>query len=52
MREAVEGKENVITEEEAKKILEDCMRIVYYRDCRAFKMVRAPNLAKITPDIE
>lgn len=29
------------TEEEARSLLEDCMRVLYYRDCRALNKVLA-----------
>ncbi|GLB40676.1 putative proteasome endopeptidase complex, beta subunit [Lyophyllum shimeji] len=34
LRTAVEGKEDILTEEEAYKILEQSMRVLYYRDAR------------------
>jgi 20S proteasome alpha/beta subunit len=39
LRKAVEGRENVLTEEEASRILEECMRILYYRDSRSLDKV-------------
>ncbi|CAL1702810.1 unnamed protein product [Somion occarium] len=35
LRTAVEGKEDTLTEEEARKILEDAMRVLFYRDARS-----------------
>lgn len=35
LRTAVEGKENTLTEDEARKILTDCMRVLFYRDARS-----------------
>ncbi|KAG9316235.1 proteasome endopeptidase complex beta subunit [Chiua virens] len=35
LRKAVEGYENVLTEEQARKILEDSMRVLFYRDARS-----------------
>ncbi|KAH7886629.1 proteasome endopeptidase complex beta subunit [Phlebopus sp. FC_14] len=35
LRKAVEGFENVLTEEQARKILEDNMRVLFYRDARS-----------------
>ncbi|EIW77841.1 proteasome endopeptidase complex beta subunit [Coniophora puteana RWD-64-598 SS2] len=35
LRKAVEGKEDTLTEEEARKILEDSMRVLFYRDARS-----------------
>jgi 20S proteasome subunit beta 7 len=40
LRKQVEGREAQITEAEAKKILEDCMRVLYYRDARSLNNVR------------
>lgn len=39
LRKAVEGREDVITEEEARKILEDSMRVLFYRDARSLNKV-------------
>ncbi|KAJ1992179.1 Proteasome subunit beta type-7 [Coemansia spiralis] len=47
LRKVVEGREDEITEEEAVKIIEDCMRVLYYRDARAFnKLTRAKVTAQ------
>ncbi|KZT30284.1 proteasome endopeptidase complex beta subunit [Neolentinus lepideus HHB14362 ss-1] len=35
LRRAVEGRADTLTEEEAAKILEDCMRVLFYRDARS-----------------
>ncbi|KIM58013.1 hypothetical protein SCLCIDRAFT_129199 [Scleroderma citrinum Foug A] len=35
LRKAVEGYEDVLTAEQAQKILEDCMRVLFYRDARS-----------------
>ncbi|KAF8228692.1 proteasome endopeptidase complex, beta subunit [Tricholoma matsutake] len=35
LRTAVEGREDEVTEEEALKILEQCMRVLFYRDARS-----------------
>ncbi|RKP13927.1 nucleophile aminohydrolase [Piptocephalis cylindrospora] len=35
LRKAVEGREHLVTEEEARKLLEDCMRVLFYRDARS-----------------
>ncbi|RKO93608.1 nucleophile aminohydrolase [Blyttiomyces helicus] len=35
LRKAVEGREDEITEEEAVKIMDDCMRVLWYRDARS-----------------
>ena len=41
LRKAVEGKEDVLTEQEARKIIEDCMRVLFYRDARSLNKVRS-----------
>jgi len=35
LREAVEGREDTLTEEQATAILDNCMRVLYYRDARS-----------------
>jgi 20S proteasome subunit beta 7 len=35
LREAVEGREEILAEEEAQSILEKCMTILWYRDARS-----------------
>lgn len=39
LRKRVEGREDEITEEEAIAILEDCMRVLFYRDARSLNKV-------------
>lgn len=39
LRNAVEGKENVLTEDEARILLEKCMTVLWYRDARSTDMV-------------
>ena len=39
LRKAVEGKESTLTEEEAIKLLDDCMRVLFYRDARSLNKV-------------
>lgn len=39
LRKAVEGKEDTLTEEEAIKILNDSMRVLFYRDARSLNKV-------------
>jgi 20S proteasome alpha/beta subunit len=39
LRTAVEGREDDVTEEEALKILEQCMRVLFYRDARSINKV-------------
>lgn len=46
LRKAVEGFEDVLTEEQARKILEDSMRVLFYRDARSLnKVCLSPNLS-------
>jgi len=45
MRKAVEGKEDTLTEEEAIKIINDCLRVLFYRDARSQNKVQR---AKVT----
>ena len=40
LRKAVEGNEETLTEEAAIKILNDCMRVLYYRDARSLNKVK------------
>ncbi|KAJ3296293.1 Proteasome subunit beta type-7 [Borealophlyctis nickersoniae] len=47
LRKAVEGREDTLTEEEAAKILEEVMRVLFYRDARAFNRIQ---LAKVTAE--
>lgn len=35
LRKQVEGRENTLTEEEARAIITDCMRVLFYRDARS-----------------
>lgn len=39
LRKAVEGKEGVLSEQEALKIVEDAMRVLFYRDARSLNKV-------------
>lgn len=39
LRKAVEGRENELTEEEARQIIEECMRVLFYRDARSLDKV-------------
>ena len=45
LRKAVEGRESQLTEEEARAILEQCMRVLFYRDARSLNRFQ---IAKIT----
>ena len=40
LRRAVEGNENTLTEDQARKILEDSLRVLFYRDARSLNKVR------------
>jgi 20S proteasome subunit beta 7 len=40
LRKAVEGKEATLTEQEATALLNDCLRVLYYRDARSLNRVR------------
>lgn len=47
LRSQVEGREDTLTEEEAIKILDDAMRVLFYRDARSLnKMQRATVTAR------
>ncbi|KAJ1801439.1 Proteasome subunit beta type-7 [Coemansia sp. RSA 2399] len=47
LRKRVEGREDEITEEEAVAILDDCMRVLYYRDARSFnRLIRGKVTAQ------
>lgn len=39
LRKAVEGKEDTLTEEAAIKVVQDAMRVLYYRDARSLNKV-------------
>ncbi|KAJ2162106.1 Proteasome subunit beta type-7 [Coemansia sp. RSA 552] len=47
LRRRVEGRVDEIDEEEAVRILDDCMRVLFYRDCRTFNRIRR---AKVTSE--
>jgi 20S proteasome subunit beta 7 len=44
LRKAVEGKENTLTEEEAARILDNCMRVLFYRDARSLNRVSGASV--------
>jgi hypothetical protein len=51
LRKAVEGKEDVLTEEDAQKIIEDSMRVLFYRDARSLnKVLDSPNSTRLYTD--
>jgi 20S proteasome alpha/beta subunit len=39
LRKAVEGREDTLTENEARTILEDALRVLFYRDARSINQV-------------
>ena len=39
LRKAVEGKEDTLTEAEAQRIMEDSLRVLFYRDARSLNKV-------------
>ena len=39
LRKAVEGRENILTEPEARAILENALRVLFYRDARSINQV-------------
>jgi 20S proteasome subunit beta 7 len=41
LRKAVEGREDTLTEDEARVILEDALRVLFYRDARSINQVCA-----------
>jgi len=47
LRKAVEGREGQLSREEAEKVIEDCMRILFYRDART---INKYQIAHITAD--
>jgi 20S proteasome subunit beta 7 len=49
LRTAVEGRENDLTEEEALKIIEQCMKVLFYRDARSINKVgRLSSIQRLT----
>ncbi|KAI0791340.1 proteasome endopeptidase complex beta subunit [Abortiporus biennis] len=47
LRSAVEGREDELTEEQAQKLLTDCMRVLFYRDARSLDKFQ---IAKVTDE--
>ena len=45
LREAVDPNPDAITEDAAREILRNCMRVLFYRDARSLDKVRAPLYA-------
>ena len=50
LRSAVENNEDTLTEEAARKIIEDSMRVLYYRDARSINKVRLLSLIPLQMD--
>ncbi len=46
LRSAVEGREDILTEEEALAIIENSMKVLFYRDARSLNKVRLEFLAE------
>ncbi|KAJ3014988.1 Proteasome subunit beta type-7 [Thoreauomyces humboldtii] len=44
LRKAVEGNEETLTEEEAAKVLDDCMRVLFYRDARSSNTIQRATI--------
>ncbi|KAJ3273700.1 Proteasome subunit beta type-7 [Terramyces sp. JEL0728] len=44
LRKAVEGKEDTLTEQEAIKILDDAMRVLFYRDARSLNKIQRATI--------
>jgi len=44
LRKAVEGREDTMTHDEAKALLEECMRVLFYRDARSLNKVSSFKL--------
>ena len=51
LRKAVEGREEILTEVEAQKIIEESMRVLFYRDARSLNKASFPSqsyLSRVT----
>lgn len=46
LRKATEGREHLISEQEACSILENCMRVLYYRDARSLNKIQIATVSK------
>ncbi|KAI8804843.1 nucleophile aminohydrolase [Cladochytrium replicatum] len=46
LRKAVEGREDTLTEEEAVKLIDDAMRVLYYRDARSINKFQRATITK------
>ena len=45
LRKFVEGREDELTEAEARQIMEECMKVLFYRDARSLNKVRPFHFA-------
>lgn len=50
LREAVEGKEDTLTEEQAQRIMEESLKVLFYRDARSLNKV-SPHLQIALPEL-
>jgi 20S proteasome alpha/beta subunit len=48
LRKAVEGREDTLTEQEARTILEDALRVLFYRDARSINQVMYLAFGSVT----
>ena len=48
LRKAVEGRENTLTEPEARAILENALRVLFYRDARSINQVMCLSSSIVT----
>jgi hypothetical protein len=48
LRKAVEGREDTLTEQEARTILEDALRVLFYRDARSINQVTVLYIVSLT----
>ncbi|CAO3607828.1 unnamed protein product [Cunninghamella blakesleeana] len=51
LRKRVEGREDEITEEEAIEILNDCLRVLFYRDARSLNKIQRGKITEAGLDI-
>jgi 20S proteasome subunit beta 7 len=52
LRKAVEGREDTLTEAEAQSILEESMRVLFYRDARSLNKVLVSDRWEVIADHE
>lgn len=50
LREAVEGKEDTLTEEQAQRIMEESLKVLFYRDARSLNKV-SPHENRFTGNV-